>query len=276
LGIKRIGVVSDLHCGSIFGMMPPHFMASDGRECKQNPGQAYLWECWEDAAKHMGKFDALIVNGDVVDGCQFRQGGMEFCLPMREDQAAAAEHCLRYLWKKIGKPRLYFIQGTEYHDARVGREVEVIARNLGAVKYRGLGTGRYSREVLDLQIDGTIINFAHGISASGGLYRATAPDREGVWSALAGKAGKSPKADCVVRSHIHSYVHVEHASKHIVITPCWQLQTRFMRRNSAYRMIPDIGFVVITVDDQAKQKGGDPCRIEKRLYPLPPMRPVKF
>jgi hypothetical protein len=276
MSIKRIGVVSDLHCGSIFGMMPPHFVTSDGRECKQNPGQAYLWKCWQDAARRMRPLDALIVNGDVVDGLQDAQRGTELCLPMMADQAAAAEECLTCLRTRTGDPRIYFVQGTEYHDAKAGREVEIVANNLNAVQYRGLGTGRYSREVLDLSIDGVILNFAHGISVATGLYRATPPDREGVWSALAGKAGKSLKADCVIRSHAHSFVHVEHPTKHIFITPCWQLQTRHMRKNSVYRMIPDIGFAIVSVDPAAKRRGEDPCKVEKYTYPLPRPRPVRF
>ena len=41
---------------------------------------------------------------------------------------------------------------------------------------------------------GVGINFSHGISVSSGFYRATAHDREGVWAALVGQAGKVPQA----------------------------------------------------------------------------------
>jgi hypothetical protein len=44
--MKRIAVVSDLQCGSIFGMLPPDFMTGEGVPKLQNPGQRYLWECW--------------------------------------------------------------------------------------------------------------------------------------------------------------------------------------------------------------------------------------
>lgn len=33
-------VVSDLHCGSIYGMLPPGFQTSDGKTLGQNPGYA--------------------------------------------------------------------------------------------------------------------------------------------------------------------------------------------------------------------------------------------
>jgi hypothetical protein len=260
-------------------MLPAGFMTSDDKPMAQNPGQEHLWKCWLHMVNRVSGLPiaAVVVNGDVIDGCQFRQGGVEFALPMRADQALAAEECLQVLRRGIrSKPKWYFVQGTEYHDARAGRETEAVAKALGAKGYSGPGTGRYSREVLNLEVDGVILNFAHGISVSGGLYRATAPDREGVWSALAGKEGKSPRADAVVRSHVHYFTHVEHPTKHIVITPAWQLQTRFMRKNSAYRMLPDIGIVLLWIDGKAKRRGEDGVRVQKELYPLPPVETTKL
>lgn len=524
---KAVLVVSDLHCGSIFGMLPLGFTASDDKVVNPNAGQAYLWSCWVDLAQRVAQHPivAVVVNGDVIDGSQGAQRGTELALPMLVDQALAAEACLSTLKDALkGKPAWYFIQGcvtpgnrvlrddmtwtpaeklvpgdgimafdkftdgtigsqrrwqraivtaavrhvkdvaevkfsdgttitatldhpwlccqdnhgrrrytwirtqqlaagqkirrllqpwavdrsydagwlagffdgegtiqgcglielgqnpgpaldratsllsslgfrfslyenerdklrtvhllggtgeslrflgmvrpgrllndarelrcgiprgncqptlevlsvtprgpdeivglstsahtyiaegfghanTEYHDSRAGREVEAVARAMGGRAYVGAGTGRYSREALDLDVDGVVLNFAHHISASGGLYRATAPDREGVWSALGGKEGKVPRADVVVRSHVHCFTHVEHPSKHVIVTPCWQLQTRFMRRKSYYRMVPDIGAVLLWIDGAAKKKGEDPVVVQKYLYPLPPLKPVKL
>lgn len=272
----KVGVVSDLHCGSIFGLLPPNFHTSDGALRAQNAGQNYLWRCWTNLAQrwHDDPVDVLVVNGDVIDGTQRMQAGTELALPMLADQAEAAEQVLTFLLSANGTVPTYFIQGTEYHDCKAGRSVEAVAKALHAEQYHGLGTGKYSKEVLDLDIDGTIINFSHGISVSQGFYRLTAVDREGVWSALAGKEGKSPKADCVVRSHAHYFAHAEHESKHIVITPCWQLQTRYMRKNSVYRMQPSLGALEINVDPAAKRADEDPIHIEKVLYRLPEMKPV--
>jgi hypothetical protein len=220
--------------------------------------------------------DAVVHNGDVIDGHQHRQKATELCLPMVGDQAEAAAKALWNLKKKLNDCPWYFIQGTEYHETEAARELEAVAKDLGGVSYMGLGTGKYSRDCLDLDVDGVVIDFSHHISTGGGIYRASPADREGIWSALAGKEGKAPKADAVVRSHIHYYTHVEHASKHIIITPCWQLQTRFMRKLSRYKMIPDIGAVIITVDADAKRDGLDPIHVNKILYPLPDMKPTKL
>lgn len=273
--VYRILCVSDLHCGSIFGMLPDDFETSDGELIRPNPGQQYLLSCWRhmlSQAKEIGP-DAVVVNGDVIDGLQFAQKGTELKLPLLFDQKGAAIELLRPLSKLAP---IYFVQGTEYHDSKAGAECEAVAEDLHAVRYPGLGTGKFSREVLDLDIDGVVLNFAHGISVATGFYRATPLDREGIWSALAGKDGKMPKADCVIRAHAHNFVHVEHASKHIVQMPCWELQTRYMRKNSVYRMVPDIGFIWIEVTPEEKRNGQDPIRVRKQLYSLPKVPAVKL
>lgn len=272
--IRKIGVVSDLHCGSIFGMLPPNFLTSDGVPKLQNAGQEYLWQCWNATIDYFkkSKVDAIVINGDVIDGRQQANRGTELSLPILFDQRDAAIECLRPL---ATLAPLYSVQGTEYHGDRAGDAAEEVGKALNAVRYSGVGTGKWSKEVLDLDVDGVVLNFAHGISVAGGFYRATAVDREGVWSALAGKEGKVPKADCVIRSHCHFFVHVEHYSKHVAITPCFQLQTRYMRKNSVYRMQPDIGALIVHVDGDAKKEGRDPIWIEKILYPLPAQKPVK-
>lgn len=279
---KAVLVVSDLHCGSIFGMLPPNFLSSADVVVNQNPLQKYTWDCWVDLCKRVGDIPeicAVVVNGDAVDGGQRMQNGSELCLPLIADQASAAYECLRFLKDHV-KPKVpfYFVQGTEYHDAKAGRELETVAERLGAKPYGSLvnGTGKFSREFLDLEIDGVVLNFAHGIGVAGGFYRATAVDREGIWSALAGKEGKAPKADAVIRSHCHFFVHVEHASKHIAITPCWQLQTRYMRKNSVYRMMPDLGAMIIWLDGDLKKRGEDPIVVRKVMYSLPPIRSTKL
>lgn len=281
---KKVLVVSDLHAGSFYGLWPPDVVVNPGREAErsidQTRGQAYLWACWLQLLDDMSKIrpDVVVVNGDVIDGKQQAQWGTEANSLVPADQREGAILILRALQKATNNVPMFFVQGTEYHDAKAGDEAEKVAETLGGTPApEGIGTGKYSAEVLNLEFDGVVLNFSHGISVSGGLYRATSPDREGVWSALAGKSGKLPKADAVIRSHAHYFVHVEHESKHILITPCWQLQTRYMRKNSAYRMLPDIGGVLLYVNpEEKKRRHGDPIRVQKMLFDNPPVRTTRL
>jgi hypothetical protein len=274
--MKKIAAVSDLQCGSIFGMLPPDFITSEGIPKLQNAGQKYLWDCWiHFCTVEVKRFDpdAIIFNGDANDGRQRKSEGVELSLNLIADQVRAAVDCLKVLKKAAPRAKWYFTRGTAYHVGHAGQDEEEIAKALNAEKYPSIGTGIYVREVLWLNVEGVVIEASHHIGVSQGFYRLTQLDKEMQWSAMAAKDNTKgvPKADLLIRSHVHNFQHAEHASKQGLVTPCWQLQTTFMRKNSTYRMLPDIGGVLIKVDGEAKKKGHPPCRILKKLYPLPPV-----
>ncbi len=272
--MKRIAVVSDLHCGSIYGLLPPRFQIYDESIKEQNSGQRYLFECWQDYCDRARTFEphAVIVNGDVVDGPQRKNQGSELSLISPDDQVRAAIDTLGLLRRKCPKAKFFFTQGTPYHVGEWNGHEEAIAAAIGAEEYKSVGTGRLCREILWLELGGVIVEAAHHISVAQGFYRLTPLDREMQWSALSAKDSTKgvPKADLLIRSHVHHFSYGEHASKQGLTTPCWQLQTRYMRKNSVGRMLPDIGGLFIEVDGQAKKRGEAPCRIIKELYSLPP------
>jgi hypothetical protein len=271
--MKRLAVVSDLQVGSIFGMLPPDFLTSEGIPKLQNVGQRYLWDCWLDFCERTREFkpNAIIANGDMNDGRQRKQEGSELSLNLISDQIRAAVECLQVLKKAAPNAKWYFTRGTPYHVSVCGEAEEEIAKSMNAEKYSSVGTGVYVREVLWLDVEGVIIEASHHIGVSQGFYRATQLDKEMQWSAMTAKDNTKgvPKADLLIRSHVHHFMALHHGSKQGVQCPCWQLQTNFMRKNSVYRLTPDIGGVHIEVDGEAKKRGKPPCRIWQELYPLP-------
>lgn len=269
--MKKILVVSDLHTGSKYSNWPEDLPIKDGGFWELNPQQRYLSEAWNLFVKKAGQLqpDILVMNGDMIDGCQYRSDAMPSITSDFSEQTEAAEILLQPL-RNLCK-EAYLIRGTEYHDSKNGQAIEALGRHLQVVPFR---PRQYSDWVLNLEVEGVVLNFCHHISVMTGFYRATAPDREGIWSALAGKS-KVPNADCVVRSHVHIFVHVEHSSKHIVITPCWQMRTDYMIKKSYYRMLPEIGAVLIHVDGIKKAQREDPIDIQKILFPSPPELLIK-
>jgi len=223
--------------------------------------------------------DAIFINGDLIDGKQPKSQGAELSLPLPNDQEEAAVFTLRFLRNKLKKllklePEVeiptYVIQGTEYHDGRGASELESIAARLNAVEYQCLhGTGRFTREVCGVNFDGVNVNLAHHVGGGGGFAKSGGIDRELLWSTIAGSEDKALKADLLVRSHLHYFIHIEKPAQHAIITPCWQLQTRFMRKRSVFAMRPDIGAVIAHLDAGEKAAGRDPIVISKMLYALP-------
>lgn len=276
---KRLCVISDLQCGSIFGMLPPDFITAEGVPKLQNAGQRYLWECWEDFTGRAAKYkpSIVIVNGDLIDGKQRKSEGVELSLPIMHDQVRAATQCLKYLKAELPPCRWFFVRGTAYHVGAAAEFEEAVAESLGGEHYWSVGSGTLVREVLWLDIDGVIVEASHHIGVTQGFHRLTALDSEMQWSAMTAKDESKgiPKADLIIRSHVHNFQHAEHASKHGVVTPCWQLQTTFMRKKSTYRMLPDLGGLLIEVDGAAKKRGESPVDIHKELYPLPAVKLTK-
>jgi hypothetical protein len=271
--MKRGIVVSDIHSGSIYGLQPPKFETFSSVTVEQNVGQQFLWQCWLDFAKRVKEFkpNFVIVNGDVVDGPQKKNQGTELALIAPGDQVRAAIETLDVLRKAAPKAKFYFTQGTPYHVGEWGDHEEAIAGALDATPYLSVGTGKLCREVLWLAMEGVILEAAHHISGGTGFYRLTSLDREAQWSAISAKDATKgiPKADLLIRSHVHNFAYGEHASKQVLTTPCWELQTRYARKHSVHRLHPDIGGIMIEVDGKAKLKGEAPCVIRKELYSLP-------
>lgn len=124
-----------------------------------------------------------------------------------------------------------------------------------------------------MNLEGVIVEFAHHLGGASGFYRMTALDREGQWSAMAAKDPSKgiPKADLLIRHHVHFFGNVEHESKQITAVPCWKLQDDYAAKGGLHRFHPTIGGVLLEVDGERKKDGENPCRITVRKYSLPPV-----
>lgn len=86
---KILVVLSDLHCGSTVGLLPPGFTAQDGNEIRQNRYQEWLWECWTDATgdyfrRHVGDEPfVLLLNGDLIEGIHAKSNPMGLWLNLK-------------------------------------------------------------------------------------------------------------------------------------------------------------------------------------------------
>lgn len=272
--MKRGAVIGDLHCGSIFGLLPPNFETTEGAIKLQNPAQEYLYECFDDFTLRVSDDDPdfVIVNGDCVDGRQRKQEGSELSLTMMIDQERAAIACLKLLKSRV-KPecKWYFTQGTSYHVGHAGEHEERIAEALGAEKYWSVGPGLFARKILWLEIEGVLVEASHHISATTGFYKLNALEREMQMALLASRDPLTgiPKPDVLIRNHVHYFRSAEMSDTQGIIVPCWQLPTDFMFKHSAYRMLPNIGGVRFSIDGEKKRRGQAPCLVERELYKLP-------
>ena len=261
----KLLVVSDVHVGSMYANWPEYYPIKGGAKWKLNQKQGIIKEAWDEFTKwsNQEKPDILVLNGDIIEGHQEATKGMPTVTTDLGEQMGAALEILEPLVNRV--PEIYVTRGTSYHDRSFVGPPETIGRELGAVQVR---RKQYSDWVINIDVGGVIANFAHTISVATGLYRSTPLDREGVWAALAGRH-KVPDADVIVRSHVHIFCHVEHSSRHLIITPCWQYQTEYQINKSYYRMQPEIGAVMLRIYPERKKEGEDAIEVQKILVKLP-------
>ena len=99
----------------------------------------------------------------------------------------------------------YFVQGTEYHEGRGAEELESIAARVKGANIQSNFTGRQCKELLDLVVDGIVVNFAHHLGGGSGFTRSAALDGEAIWNQITSSKGESVAADLIVRSHVHFF-----------------------------------------------------------------------
>lgn len=187
---KRIGVFSDLHCGHVAGLTAPEYWVNK----KSNPGlHAMQRECWSwfaAAVKRSGPFDAAFWMGDMIDGKNTKEGGCGLFVADRKIQSDIAIAAVNH----VNAPKNHFVYGTPYHVGAEERWEEVIASACcSPIHTHGW-----------VDVNGVVFDLKHKIGASSVPHgRFTAAAREQLWNALWAEGERQPKADILLRGHVH-------------------------------------------------------------------------
>ncbi len=203
---KNIVIISDLHSGSVYGLVPPDYYSTHYASMQSESWQAYC-----KLVKKWAKPDVLIVNGDLIEGRQKAQGGAELVTIDRNVQCDMAEISLE-MWEA---KKIFLSYGSTYHVSEQAEDFEYnIAKNLGAVI-----EGR-----LFLNIEGLTFDIRHKVGRSSIPHgRATPLLRAMMWALLKEAEGSGPKVDIIVRSHVHYHLWIEQPGKIAFTTPALQL-----------------------------------------------------
>lgn len=256
---KLVLLLSDLHIGSTVGLWPEGFVSNEGFPIGQNRFQKWLWQCWNDVLKWSGaiigkdEFE-IVVNGDLVEGIHHRT--LQVMSADVGDQTAAVLDILSKLAGSASK--MHVIKGTECHT----RNDEIrIGKALNASK--DPSTGQHAWDVLDLEVNGTLYNFAHHISATARTYlEASAHSIAlGALTHSRARSGKRvPKVIC--RAHRHRHGIWTDGNQMSCITGAWQGLTRH-----GYKVVPDAipQPSAIILDARTTERGDLPL-VHQRVY----------
>jgi hypothetical protein len=276
--MKSIIVISDLHVGSTVGLCPPQVSVVDRGTYECNKFQEALYHYWQDFWKIFvpravkgSKKVVLIINGDVIDNVHHETVNiLSNSIEVQESAAVSILNGIRSLCP-VKIHEIYMVAGTEAHAGRAAESERRIAKAIGAIPDE---TGEHTPYQRWLDVDGTIVHFAHTIgTTSSAAYESSAPMRELVASMVEAAQWGRPMPDILVRSHRHRFIEVpiptEGGRIRVVVTPGWQLRTPFVERVDRMRM-PHIGGVVFQLGEEHS------CQVKEKLYPLPDPKPVQI
>jgi hypothetical protein len=220
-------ILADIHAGSTAALLPPGFLNFEANEIKQNPIQEFLWLCWlrncEWIKSIVGEDPfALVLNGDLIEG--IHHGNKQVISPEMGDHFAAAVEILKPLAQRAAK--VFVVRGTECH---VNNHEQGIGDMLGAEMNPEIGKRVFDRLTLD--INGVRHVFRHHIGTSISR-RLAATQLSAVLSEEQVEAANN--SELIPRvigcAHRHVYGAYENDNGLCVVSPPWQMHTRFTHK----------------------------------------------
>jgi len=243
---KSVLIVSDMHVGSTMSICSKEPELSD-KDSTWNPNklQKELLAAWEECVDELvQKPTVLVINGEPCDGGNRKQLGQQSWTTNLQDQLIDAEKLI----KKIPYHNLIFNRGSGYHVTQDGTNFEeIIAKQMNADKYRAFGGSGYTDYYSLIKIHHKLFNFTHHVGFNKwAAYRTTALARE--MAGMVFERDKMGKADVIVRSHVHYFVHVEFTHTHGFTMPAWKFPDAHLFRGGTAGTTPDIGMVEVIVE----------------------------
>jgi len=243
---KSILIVSDIHNGSSTAICTPEpDIAELETTHRPNKLQQALYNGWQKCIDEIEQKPTLLfVNGEPCDGGNKKQLGMQSWTTNLNDQLNDAEKLLRM----IPYEKIMFTRGSNYHVTQDGTNFEeIIAQRMNAEPYKAYGGKGYTDYYALIEMYGKHFNFTHHVGFNKwAAYRTTALARE--MAGMVFERDKMGKADVIVRSHVHYFVHIEFVHQHGFTTPAWKFPDAHLFRGGTAGTTPDIGMVEIIIE----------------------------
>jgi hypothetical protein len=204
MSVTKIVAMGDQHAGHRVGLTP---LSYDRKPKLENVSQRYknnvarwyqprreLWNEYVGFTESIGQPDILIVNGDCVDGKGKKSGGTELIEPdigIQIDIAVAGI-------QKWNAKQIFMTYGTGYHTGNDHDYEDEIAERVGAT----------IKSHLYLDIDGVVFDVKHHPASGSNIpHTRKGPMLDWLWNLVKSGRDEVPKADVIIRNHLHWYQH---------------------------------------------------------------------
>jgi hypothetical protein len=232
--MKKVLVISDLHCGHLYGLTPPDWQDGN-REVLQF--QRNLWAFYKSTIEENGPFDILICNGDAIEGKSALWGSRELITADRHEQVRMAAYAIN----EARAPVVHLTYGTRYH---VGKEEDFESILLDLIEAKEKAAHGH----LFLRVEDTVLDVKHKVGKSTVPHgRFTTLFRAAVWNILWAESDeRQPRADILIRSHVHYYVYCGDRGKLALITPALTYNSMYGIRECEGTV--DVGLIIFEID----------------------------
>jgi len=238
--IERGIIESDYHSHHRAGLNAPDFwMPEKGVNAKWGRMQRELWDARCEILTKIGKVDFHAINGDAFDGRGQASGSTELLAdPAWHNQILNAEDCAREV-KFKGKPRIIMSRGTPYHTGKLDDYEDALADHLGAI----------IKDHPFFTVGGVTFDMKHKTGSSSIPHgRGTPIARDRLWNLLWAERGEQPKAQVIIRSHVHYHTYIGGPGWVAMTTPALQAAaTKYGGRQCSGTV--DWGLTLFEVED---------------------------
>lgn len=284
-------LTADFHSGSRLSLFPPNTQLNK-IEFQPNLWQRYLWTKYEDMLRIISsvKIDFYVHLGDLLQGPASQKGSTyETMTNEYSEQLAIARATLDPILEHVpdhpnGGKCWWLCKGSTWHEGDYATVTDTLAELKGAQKFED---GEWTGDVLDLNFDGVIANFAHHQSYFY-IYKTTAMERElrdfaeYEQQIIAEVDGQDVLMlpDLVARAHTHRHVEVTRyihgRLRHAISVPAWKAVERYAIKRGIGKSWPELGFSLVWLDPDAKRKGRRCVWTETVVYPHPKRRAIRL
>lgn len=211
------------------GLLPRgYYNAARDLSLSQSKSQAFLWDEWEMMCRNVGHVDAVICNGDMVEGLNRKGKGKDVQICDMKVQCDIANTAL----SMIDADRFIFTQGSGYHVDDNPSNDEAICDAMGGEWFGWFG---------DVTFEGVTFNLQHGCPFSEDPSNRFNSQQKKVNNL----ALQGDEADVYIRSHTHFFAYSGSNKNLVVNTPCWKGMDGFVSTKSQQR--PHNGYILFNV-----------------------------
>lgn len=238
--------LSDLHCGSIWGLRPYQvYLPKDGTCIETGKVGTALYKAYEKVVARYTKPDFLLFGGDSIEGAQRKSKGEGVWSTDIAEQANVAVTLIDSFKAK----KVYCVRGTDYHVNDGTNADEYVGGSVAGSVPRDNRTAPPDRY---LDVNGCVIHISHKLGGTRVFqYRGTPPARELTMNRVMSKETETYKCNLVLRGHVHHFFLVQAGPHSVCATiPCWKARDDYSARENPFVWMPQIGILLIEIDSK--------------------------